>query len=535
MKQKFKQLPLEYQLYISFVGALSILLLLAMGITLYFDISRQRRELDYTISSTAAYVASLDSVEDMLESGYPDLTVKRQLDNLMENMQNLNVIAVYNTDCQRFYHTDRSESGETELGGDADAILAGSDPYITTGYGTYGTQRRAFHAVRTDDGTVVGFVMTSIFEASIIQQSHDIEIYFFIILAAVLLVGLFLSLWVVKILKNTLMGHHPAELLNMYRQQADVLNAIEDGIVATDLSGRVAFSNAAACRLFHKDEEELLHQQMPEIFPESACVETAATGQPVHNRSLIIQSHPVLASELPIQSEAGCVGVLSVFHDKTEIMALSDELSGTKNMLDTLRAFNHEFMNKLHVILGYLQTGEIERAKSFIINSSIVSSKAIRETADCIRVSSVCALVIGKMMHAAELGITLSVASDSYFRDDGLLLPEQDYVTIIGNLLENAIEELSQGDHETKEIHLGVYCRSDYSLIVCEDTGGGIPEELRPRIFQKGISSKGDSRGMGLFLINQIVEQNHGTIELETEPDAGTCFTITFTREEPDA
>ena len=533
MNRKFRQLPLERQLYLSFVSVLSALLLLTMGITLYFDISRQRRELDHTISSTAAYIASLDSIAEMLESGYPDPAVQRQLDILMENMPDLNIIAVYNADCQRFYHTNRHESGETELGSDSDAILSGSDPYITTGYGTYGTQRRAFHAVRAEDGTVIGFVMTSIFKSGILERNQGLAAYFLIILSAAFLIGLLLSQWIVEILKDSLMGHHPAELLDLYRQQANVLNAIEDGIVATDLSGKVVFSNLAACRLFQKGEEELLHRELSSVFPESRCVQTARTGQAVHNRSRIIQSRQVLASELPIQSVAGCAGVLSVFHDKTEMMALSDELSGTRNMLDTLRAFNHEFMNKLHVILGYLQTGEIERAKSFIINSSLVSSKAIRETADCIRVSGVCALVIGKMMHAAELGIRLCVASDSYFRGDGLLLPERDYVTIIGNLLENAIEELSQGEPETREIRLGIYCRSDCSVIVCEDTGGGIPEKLRPRIFQKGISSKGDSRGMGLFLIHQIVEHHHGTIELETEPGAGTCFTLTFTREEP--
>ena len=535
MIQKFRQLPLERRLYLSFASVLSVLLLLAMGITFYFDLSRQRRELDYTISSTAAYIASLDSVEQMLENGYPDSAVSRQLDILMENMSNLNVIAVYNTDCQRFYHTNRRESGETELGDDSDAILAGSEPYITTGYGTLGIQRRAFHAVHADDGTVIGFVMTSIFENEISEQNQHLATYFLLILAAALIIGLLLSRLVVKILKDSLMGHHPTELLDLYRRQANVLNAIEDGIVATDTDGRIAFANLAACRLFEKDEDELLHQKLTSVFPESGCVEIASTAQPTHNRSLAIKSHQVLACELPIQSEDGCAGVLSIFHDKTEMLALSDELSGTKNMLDTLRAFSHEFMNKLHVILGYLQTGDTERAQSYIINTSLVSGKAIRETADCIRVSAVCALVIGKMMHAAELGISLTVTPDSYFRDDGLLLPEQDYVTVIGNLLENAIEELSHGEHETKEIHLGVYCRSDYSLIVCEDTGGGISEELRPVVFQKGVSSKGNSRGMGLYLINDIVKRNNGTIDLETERGAGTCFTVTFTREEPKA
>ena len=45
---------------------------------------------------------------------------------------------------------------------------------------------------------------------------------------------------------------------------------------------------------------------------------------------------------------------------RREMETVMDELTGAKAMLDTLRAFNHEFLNKLHVILGYLQTGQTE-------------------------------------------------------------------------------------------------------------------------------------------------------------------------------
>ena len=112
-------------------------------------------------------------------------------------------------------------------------------------------------------------------------------------------------------------------------------------------------------------------------------------------------------------------------------------------MLDTLRDLNHEFLNKLHVILGYLQTGETEKAITFITNSNLVSSQAIRQTADCLRVSQICALVIGKMMHAAELGIVLNITPDSRCMSKYLLVPVDVYITVIGNLLENAIEELA--------------------------------------------------------------------------------------------
>lgn len=83
---------------------------------------------------------------------------------------------------------------------------------------------------------------------------------------------------------------------------------------------------------------------------------------------------------MPILGEKGSQGVLNVFHDKTEMRKLSDELSGARYMLDTLRFFNHEFMNKLHIILGYLQTGESQKAVQFIMNTSLVTSQSIRET-----------------------------------------------------------------------------------------------------------------------------------------------------------
>lgn len=532
MLAKFKQMPLERQLFISFVSVSSILLLVTMGIMLYVDITRQLRSMDDTIRSSAAYIAQLEAVEDMLEQGYPDPAVSRQLDSLSENVKDLNVIVIYNTSGLRFYHTDRQQSGETFVEGEEVPILEGSEPYITTGYSTYGSQRRAFHAVENDQGEIIGFVMTSIFTSDIWEQNRVIVIYALVILGVVLLLGVGLSRGIVALLRGSLKGHHPTELLELYLKQEDVLNAIEDGLVATDREGTIIFSNQAAQRLLGASQGELEGRQLEEVFPESACVQAASTGQTFHNRSCVIGERQVLASEVPIRGEEGLDGVLSVLHDKTEMMRLSDQLSGTRNMLDTLRFFNHEFMNKLHIILGYLQTGESQKAVQFIMNTSLVTSQSIRETADCIRVSHLCALIIGKMMHAAELGILLTVTHDSFCREEDLLLSPEDYATILGNLLENAIDELSRSHSEVREIKLSMYCRPDCNLVVCEDTGGGIAPDILPHIWDKGFSSKGEGRGFGLYLISRLVDEHGGCIELETEPGVGTCFTLTFTREE---
>ena len=345
-------------------------------------------------------------------------------------------------------------------------------------------------------------------------------------------VALLLARGIVHLLKGSLRGHHPKELLDLYLQQDDLLNSIEDGLVATDLRGQVVFANDQARTLLQCGSTPLEGQPLTRFFPETGCIQVARSGQAVHNRSCVIQERQILASEVPILGENGSQGVLNVFHDKTEMRKLSDELSGARYMLDTLRFFNHEFMNKLHIILGYLQTGESQKAVQFIMNTSLVTSQSIRETADCIRVSHLCALIIGKMMHAAELGILLTVTHDSFCREEDLLLSPEDYATILGNLLENAIDELSRSHSEVREIKLSMYCRPDCNLVVCEDTGGGIAPDILPHIWDKGFSSKGEGRGFGLYLISRLVDEHGGCIELETEPGVGTCFTLTFTREE---
>ena len=97
------------------------------------------------------------------------------------------------------------------------------------------------------------------------------------------------------------------------------------------------------------------------------------------------------------------------------------------------------------------------------------------------------------MMHAAELGIPahgLPRTAGVWKKD--LLLPVENYITIVGNLLENAIEELSAGNPEIQEITLGIYCDPDCNIITCEDTGRGIRPDLIDRIYERGVSSKGD-------------------------------------------
>ena len=299
--------------------------MLSLGITLYFDIARQSQSIDSTISSTAAYVASMDGVAEMLANGYPTQEVTGSLDSLHQNFPGIDIIAVYDRNGLRFYHTSRLETGETFVAGEETAILSGSPPYITTGYGTHGNQRVAFHAVRDGSGSIIGFVTVAIFRADILQRSLNLVLLFSLVLGGMFGVALLLARGIVHLLKGSLRGHHPKELLDLYLQQDDLLNSIEDGLVATDLRGQVVFANDQARTLLQCGSTPLEGQPLTRFFPETGCIQVARSGQAVHNRSCVIQERQILASEVPILGENGSQGVLNVFHDKTEMRKLSDE------------------------------------------------------------------------------------------------------------------------------------------------------------------------------------------------------------------
>lgn len=533
MAAKKRKNELERKLYRGFMLISTLVILLSLSSTLYFDIERQRKEVDTMISGIAAYIAEGTDVVAMLESGYPSTYVKQSLDALYSTIPNISVAEVCNKDGVRFYHTDRQKTGESYVEGEAVRILQGSDPYITIGYSTKGDQRRAFHAVHNANDEIIGFVMVSVFIGVISARLQSIMLVHFVILVVMLLFSFFLSHASLRYLRKSLMGFQPEELLGRYLRQDVVLSAVSEGLVASDTSGKVLFANSVASSLIG-EEEALEGRPVREFLPDTRQESVLRTGQSEERRSWMVGGHSVLANEVPIRkdSQSQVEGVLTILYDRTEMLHMSDELFGARSMIDALRSFNHEFSNKLHVILGYLETGQTEKAIGFIVNSNLITGQLICQTADQIRVSELCALIVGKIMHAAEQGIQLKLMGDSNCIEQDLLIPVNDMTTIVGNLLENAIEELGSHDGEVKEIKFGLYCRPDCNIIVCEDTSAGISKEVQERMFEKDFSTKGKYRGTGLYLVRRIARQYCGRIEVETEAGEGSVFTITFTRKE---
>jgi len=134
------------------------------------------------------------------------------------------------------------------------------------------------------------------------------------------------------------------------------------------------------------------------------------------------------------------------------------------------------------------------------------------------------AFLMSKFDRAAEQRVDLVLTDRTELTT---ALPEsmtQDLVVIIGNLLENAFDAVQGCDMQTVTLEL---TESAGEIRVCVwNSGPEIPESLRERLFDYGVTTKPSGNGIGLHLVKQACVRNNGYIAVTSDPGDGTEFTV---------
>ncbi len=213
---------------------------------------------------------------------------------------------------------------------------------------------------------------------------------------------------------------------------------------------------------------------------------------------------------------------------KKQFLEFTEDFEGTKFLVDSMRANNHDFTNKLHVILGLIQIGQYEKAVSYIQNISIIQRETISAVMNAIDNPSFAALIIGKIARASECNVKFILKDNIHFSSQDIDIPSEALVTITGNLIDNALDamNLSAQDQITRELTFGAFTLPGALLITVQDNGCGIPQANREKIFENGFSTKGTGRGVGLYHTKQLIESLGGTITFESQEGKGTCFMV---------
>ena len=506
--------------------------LMGMTTTLLFSLRMEYQALDRNLMNSAQVLAQSPQVVDVLAGHSGDSTLTEYLNNTITRIQDIDAIVVADREGVIRYSPDPVYVGTVYPDYQSLAVLNGESTQVDTGAGVSEVEHRALAAVVDREGELLGFVSVGLGMHSVNRTVIDTVACFAILSFLAAGVGLVFARHLSGAIKDSLMGYEPDAFRQLFHQREDILESLEEGILAIDKNAVITYMNPACLQMFDvASPDQVLGRSLPEISPSSQLPRLLTTGKSEYNVRLdpMPGSHEVLASRMPIWEEEEIVGAVAVFRDRTEVTNLAEALTGSRHLVEAMRAYTHEFINKLHTILGLIQLDRVEQAEQYILDVSQVHHQSASRVMNQIEDTPVAALLVGKTSRAAELGIQLQVDPRSSLSAGEHMLPSGVMVTILGNLIENATESLNHSTRKQKEIHVSILENPDGLMLCVEDTGPGILPELLPYIFEPGVTTKaGEGHGLGLVQIKDLTDLYNGQIRVESEPKAGTSFFLSF-------
>ena len=530
------------------ISATQIILVVSLTIILAIigivtNIKFEKDKTDRNLQNISETIATSPSfMENDIQNGtaQDQVNLMRYLDSLKKSLYDVDVISIVNKNNQRFYHTNHSLIGTQYDGEQPDFSPVEKTFYIVNTNGPSGAQRRAYSALYSETGEYLGFIMVIILTEHVNENITQIITTYAILAVVAIVIELFITSRISKSIKNSLLGYEPDTISAMYLVRDNILESLKEGIIAVDKDGTILFTNNSAVKMLDKSSTatEFIGKNIEQI-KNGNVIKTVLNGS---EKEFGIQGQrmdgtDVIIDRIPIKHEEDPIDTICILHDRAEYTKLMEDLAGTRYLVDSMRANNHDFTNKLHVILGLIQMEMYDQATSYIENITMVQRASISKIMNCISEPALAALLIGKTARAAELNVKFTLRDGSHFSNTDMHIPTEVLITVIGNLIENAFESMNAKEpnpSNPNELIIGLFSKEDSILITVDDTGLGISEENKQRIFENGFSTKGENRGTGLYQVKTMVENLGGLITIDSQENVGTSFFVYFSKEKKD-
>ncbi len=520
-----KGLPLQVKItLLSF--ALIVLIVISGGAILIENFSRTLEgELGSRALAIARTVAQMEEIQNHV--GMPEGEVIIQpVAEKVRLATNVEYIVVMDMDRIRYSHPLQDRIGEKFAGGDEAAALA-NHQYISNATGVLGPSLRAFVPIKTEEGTrQVGVVVVGILTPTLATIIREIRHELYLSLAMGLFLGMLGSILLSKNIKKTMFNMEPEEISRFLEEREAVFQSIDEGIIAIDRDEKITLINKEAKRLLGV-EKDITGESIRKYIPHTRLPQSTITGKAEYNREVLVKGTRVLANRIPIRVKDETVGAVATFKDKSEVRKLAEELTGVKKFIEGLRVQNHEYMNKLHTIAGLIQLDKKQEAVDYIFAITEEQQELTSFLTKNIQDYRIAGLLLGKYSRAKELKIEMLIDPKSKVKKLPLSLDSSALVIILGNLLENAMEALSNISADRKKIYLSLKETSSSLSITVEDLGPGIERKFLNSIFKKGFTTKGETnQGLGLYLVREHIINVGGDIKVESSPQKGTKFIV---------
>lgn len=517
-----KKRPMKLSTAVTLMVSGVILTVLIVVYSLYFvRVGNAARE---GLKETAQAIARTLAATPEVKTG---LGVPPQRDNIIQPLVNdvvktnhLLFVVVTNMQGLRYSHPDPAMIGKNYIGDDLLPALKGKEN-VAINHGVLGLALRIYTPVFNARHQQIGVVAVGIPLSKVDAQINKSRWGMIWTLLFSALVGAIGILVLVRALKRILFGFEPYEISTLFEQRQAMLHSLKEGVIAVDSQGRVTMMNHTARQLMLLPGGDDTVPYAPLLTSLRGVV---ADGIPVQDREIACNGRLLLSNTVPVRSHGQVIGAICTFRDKTEISQLMQRLDGMANYVDALRAQSHEFMNKLHVILGLLHMKSYDKLEEYIIQIAHNYQTDVGDIQHRVKSPVVAGFLLGKVNRAKESGHILTLAEECRVPDNPNVEQVTVLITVLGNLIENALDAMA--DQPGGEVSLLLHYQNGTLSAEVSDDGPGIQPEAIGSIFNKGFSTKGENRGVGLFLAKQQAEGLGGSISVESEPGIFTQFFV---------
>lgn len=489
-------------------------------------------------SAVARTVADSPSVREAIRTEDPSAALQPYALRVVRHAD-VDFVTIMNPRGIRWTHPDPRQLGQRFRGHTAPALEGRS--FTETYTGTLGPSVRAVTPVR-DGGRIVGLVSAGIRVDAISERVRGQLTALVSVGAGTLLLGAVGTYVINARLRRHTHGMNATELSRMHDYHQAALHAVREGLLMLDGQYRVALVNDGGRELLGVTGD-VVGRSVADLGLPAPLTGALLASRPrvdeVHltaDRVLVVNTSPVSGGERR--------GSVVTLRDVTELQSLMGELDSERGFTQALRSQAHEAANRLHTVVSLIELGREEEAVDFAVAELELAQALTDQVVSAVSEPVLAALLLGKTAQANERGVELEVCEDSRL-DDSVLpagLPPRDLVTILGNLVDNAVDA-AQGTPRAR-VTVTAYARgaapeggAEELVLRVADTGDGVDPARLKAMFQRGFSTKPASgpggRGLGLALVRQAVHRHGGTLTVTNREGGGAAFEARLPLREP--
>ncbi|WP_099350574.1 sensor histidine kinase [Erwinia amylovora] len=511
------------------VSAVIITVLLIAHLFYFVQISRMTQ---HSVKDKALAVARTLAVSPDIQRGLlqaPDNGIIQTITRATQRSNSLLFVVVTNMAGIRYSHPINNLVKQPFIGNDLSPALKGREN-IAINSGKLGFALRVFTPIFDSHQRQIGVVAIGISLDEVVHQINHSRWNIFFSAVFGILVGAMGTYLLVRAAKRIMLGLEPHELSTLFEQHQAMLQSMKEGVIAVDERRQTSLINRSARQLLRKTGLlQALECDSPEVVAASGPLidnlhGVMRSGIARRDEEINFNGRILLCNTMPVRNNQAIIGAICTFRDKTEISQLLQRLDGMVNYIDALRERSHEFMNKLHVILGLVHMKRYDRLENYILKTAHNYHTEIGSFLGKIKSPVIAGFLLSKINRADETGNRLKIDEDCQLPDNGSEQQVTVLITVLGNLIENALE--AAGENGDGEISVLLHYHNGWLSCEVSDDGPGIAAARLKDLFTKGYSSKGDNRGVGLFLTKQQTESVGGKIIVESEPGVYTQFFV---------